>query len=221
MIDRADRRWLGVGLVAFGVTGLGLIAAALVLVLGSLSSIDDAATGFERQKSDAVAMLRPASAALSDAADGAANATASLDQAAAAADRGAALTSRLATSFDGLASLETLEVLGVRPFGGAAGQFSGVGTDARALASDLTATAGSLRANATDGASVAADLRALAAQLDRLEASLGATSGSGATGMHLPILAVEIVLLGLLGWMAVPALGSFWLGWRLARRTRA
>ena len=72
----------------------------------------------------------------------------------------------------------------------------------------------------TDSDAVATDLRALAKQLDRLEASLGGTAAGtgGASNVHLPILAAEIVVLGLLGWMAVPALASLWLGWRLARR---
>lgn len=226
MICSADRRRLGVGLFAFGATGIALVLAALVLVLGSLSAIDDAATGFERQRAEAVAMLGPASAALTDAATSASNASGSLTQAGSAADRAASLTTRLAESFDGLAVLGTFEIFGVRPFAGLDQQFSAVAADARGVSTDLSATASSLRANVVDAQSVATDLRALAAHLDRLEASLGGpgagtAGGSGAStasDLHLPILAAEIVVLGLLGWMAIPAVAACWLGWRFARR---
>jgi hypothetical protein len=218
VIRRADRRQFGVGLFAFGAIGIALVVAALVLVLGSLSAVDDAASGFERQRAEALALIGPASTALSDAATSASNASGSLTQAASAADRAGVLTTRLAESFEGLAALGGFEILGARPFSGLETQFAGVASDARAVSADLNATAGSLRANVVDSQAVATDLRTLAAQLDRLEAGFGTTGGAaGASGMHLPILAAEIVVLGLLGWMAVPALASCWLGWRLAR----
>lgn len=223
MIPATDRRRLGIGLFAFGATGIALVIAALVLVLGSLGAVDDAATGLERQRAEAVAMLAPASAALSDAATSASNASGSLTQAGEAADRAATLTSRLAESFESLATLGAFEIFGARPFAGLDQQFTSVASDARAVSADLTATATSLRANVADSEAVAADLRALATQLDRLEASLGGPAGATASvsSLHLPILAAEIVVLGLLGWMAVPALASCWLGWRLARRPRS
>jgi hypothetical protein len=220
VIRRSDRRRIGLGLLAFGITGIGLVVAALVLVLGSLAAVGDAATGFDRQRADAVAMLAPASAALSDAANSASNASGSLTQAASAADRAASLTNRLADSFEGLAALGGFEILGARPFAGLDQQFAGVASDSRAVSLDLTATAVSLRSNVADSDSVAADLRTLATQLDRLEQSLGDTAAgsSGAAAMGLPILAAEIVVLGLLLWMAVPAAIACWLGWRLTRR---
>ncbi|MEO8273010.1 MAG: hypothetical protein ABI620_02955 [Chloroflexota bacterium] len=226
MIPRTDRRRLGIGLFAFGATGVALVLAALVLVLGSLAAIDDAASGFERQRAEAVAMLGPASTALSHAASSASNASGSLTQASSAADRAALLTTRLAESFEGLAALGGFEIFGARPFAGLDQQFGGVASDARAVSADLGATAASLRANVVDAQAVGSDLRALAAQLDRLEASLGGPSSASsasaaATDMHLPILGAKIVVLGLLGWMAVPALASCWLGWRLARRRRS
>lgn len=223
MIRPADRRRFGLGLFAFGATGIALVVAALVLVLGSLGAVDDAASGFERQRAEAVAMLGPASTALNDAATSASNASGSLTQAGSAADRAAQLTTRLAESFDGLAALGGFDIFGVRPFAGLEQQFTSVAADARAVSADLTATAISLRANVGDSEAVAADLRTLAAQLDHLEASLGEPPGTAAPGsdMHLPILAAEIVVLGLLGWMAVPALVSCWLGWRLAGRRHA
>lgn len=221
MIRRADRRRLGVGLLAFGGTGIALVAAAVVLVLGSLSAVDDAAAGFDRQRAEAVALLGPARDALDHAATSASNAAGSLIQASTAADQAARLTTRLASSFEGLASLGTFELFGARPFESMSAQFAAVAADSRALSVDLTATAGSLRANVADSEAVATDLRALALQLDRLETSLGGPpTGSTASTAGLPIATARIVLLGLLAWMAVPALACLWLGWRLARPRR-
>lgn len=217
MIRRAHRRRLGVGLLAFGATGIVLVAAAVALVLGSLSAVDDAATGFERQRAEAVALLGPARDALDHAATSASNASGSLIQASTAADQAAQLTTRLANSFDGLASLGSFELFGARPFASMSAQFTAVAADSRALSVDLAATAGSLRANVSDGEAVAADLRSLALQLDRLETSLGGPpTGSTAASASLPIATARIVLLGLLAWMAAPALACLWLGWSLA-----
>jgi hypothetical protein len=222
-IGRRDRRRVAAGLLAFGAAGIALLVAALVLVLGSLAAVDDAASGFERQRAEAVALLGPASAAFDDAATSATNASGSLTQAASAADRAAQLTGRLAASFEGLSGLGAFEILGARPFAGLDQQFQGVASDSRALSADLTATATSLRANVVDAGAVAADLHALSEQLGRLETSLtgSTTGGSADAGATLPIAAARIVLLGLLAWLAVPALACLWLGWRLAKPQRA
>lgn len=213
------RRRLGAALLAFGAVGLALVVAAGALVLGSLSAVNDAATGFERQRLEIVAMLGPASSALSNAATSVSNAGASLTETSAAASQAARLTTRLAESFEGLAALGSFEILGTRPFGQLSGQFAAVGTEARALSADLTTTAESMSQNIADSLAVAADLRSLADQLHRLEASLTSSSGGiGAAGASLPVDLARIVLLGLLAWLAVPALVSLWLGLRLIRR---
>jgi len=211
------RRRLGLGLLAFGISGLVLVLLAAVLVLGSLAAVDTAASGFERQRAELVAMIEPAASSLSDAATSASNAGSSLTTASDASRRAADLTARLATSFEGMAGLGSFEVFGTRPFAGVASQFSDVATQSRTLSSELTATADALSTNVADSAAVAADLRDLADRLRQLEAGTGGAGGADA-GSSLPIGAARLVLLGLLAWLAVPAIVSTWLGWRLARR---
>jgi len=216
------RRRLGFGLLAFGISGLVLVLLAAVLVLGSLAAVDTAASGFERQRAELVAMIDPAASALSDVATSAANAGASLTRASDASRRAADLTTRLATSFEGMAGLGSFDVFGARPFAGVASQFSDVAAQSRTLSTDLTATADAVLTNVADSAAVAVGLRGLADRLRRLEASTG-VSGSGApgttgAGSSLPIGTARLVLLGLLAWLAIPAIVSTWLGWRLARR---
>jgi hypothetical protein len=174
------RRGLGVGLLAFGISGLVLVVLAAVLVLGSLAAVDTAASGFERQRAELVAMIDPAASALSDAATSAANAGASLTTASEASRRAADLTAGLATSFEGMAGLGSFDVFGARPFAGVASQFADVATQSRTLSTDLTATADTLAQNVADSTAVAVDLRNLADRLRRLEASTGASrSGAG------------------------------------------
>ena len=214
------RRRIGAALIGFGATGLLLVAAAGALVLGSLSAVTDAATGFEKQRVEIVAMLGPASSALSNAATSASNAGASLRETSAAASQAASLTTRLAESFEGLSSLGTFEIFGARPFGQLSGQFAQVATESRALSSDLVTAATAMNTNIADSEAVAADLRVLAAQLDRLEASLDTPGSTGAVAnATLPIDIARIVLMGLLLWLAAPAVASIWIGWRLARPT--
>lgn len=224
---RPSRR-TGGALLAFGAIGLGLLVATGALVLGSLSAVDDAVTGFDRQRTELVAMLGPASAALTNAADSAERAGSSLTQASDAAVRASALTASLAESFEGLAALGTFEVLGARPFAGMSQRFVSVGADARSLTTSLQATATSLQTNAGDSAAVAGNLRSLAAQLRSLEASVagpgGGTTASDRAATQGAAAAVgfaRLLLLGILAWLAVPAIASAWLGWRLYRSAPA
>lgn len=217
MTRRPRRRRLGYGLLAFGLSGLALLLAAAALVFGSLAAVDDAATGFERQRAELLAMLGPASSAIDGAATSASNAGASLTSSATAADQAAVLTTRLASSFDGLAALGSFELFGSRPFAGLAGEFSQVGADARALSTDLASTSAALQTNVADTAAVAADLRTLATQLDELESSLAASDGGSLGSATAALNAARIVLVGLLAWLAVPAVLCTWLGWRLSR----
>jgi hypothetical protein len=219
--------------VGFGISGLVLVVAAAILILGSLSAVDNAASGFERQRAEVVAMLEgqraaiaamldPAASLLSDAATSASNAGASLTAASGASRRAADLTSRLATSFEGMASLGSFEVFGARPFADVAAQFADVAAQSRSLSADLTITADALATNVTDANAVSTDLHDLAGRLTALEATLqpgasGAPRSGGDRG-SLPIGLARLVLLGLLAWFAIPAIASIWLGRRLLHR---
>ena len=217
MTRRARRRRLGMGLLAFGLSGLVLLLAAAVLVFGSLAAVDDAATGFEAQRAELLAMLGPASDALDSAATSATNAGSSLTTSAGAAEQAATLTTRLAASFEGLAALSSFEIFGARPFAALEGEFQQVGSTARTLSTDLGSTAAALRTNVADTATVAANLRVLATQLQALESNLAGSDGAGLGSATAALNAARIVLIGLLAWLAVPAIVSAWLGWRLSR----
>jgi len=210
------RRRLGLGLIAFGATGLVLVVVAAALVLATLGTVGDAATAFERQRAELVAMVEPAATALSDAADSASRAGTSLTEASDASRRAADLTGRLATSFDSLAGLGAVDILGTRPFAGVTSQFGDVAAQSRALASDLTSTADALTTNVADSESVATDLRSLADRLRQLETTVqGSGSPGGSAG--LPVALAQVVVIGLLAWFGAIAVASMWVGLRLFR----
>ena len=222
MSSAREHRRLGAGLVAFGLTGVILLAAAGALVLGSLSALDDAASSLERQQTELVAMLKPASAALATSAASAANAGTSLTTTSAAADRAGLLATNLADSFDGLAALGSFDLFGARPFAALSQDFASVGADARALATDLSTAAESMRTNAADAVTVAGNLRSLASQLEALVSSLDSGSVVGMTSDASAQLGLaRLVLIGLLAWLAVPALTSTVLGWRMVKTVEA
>lgn len=219
-LDRRRRRRAGWGLIAFGLVGMVLVSAAGALVLGSLTAVDAAVTGFERQRTEIVAMLGPASDALSGAASSASNASASLSETSRSARSAAELTTRLAESFESMASLGSFTILGSRPFAQVADQFAAVGVEARELSGDLNITADSMTTNIADSQAVAADLLALSEQLDRLQASLAGPGTAPGADPSLPLDLARFVLVGMLAWLAVPALASIWLGGRLIGRGR-
>jgi hypothetical protein len=210
------RRRLGYGLVAFGASGLVLALIAAVLVLATFGAVGDAASGFERQRTELLSMVEPAASALTDAADSASHAGASLTKASDASRRASDLTSRMASSFESLAGLGSVDIFGSRPFAGFSSQFTDVAAQSRALSTDLNSTADALTTNVTDSESVATDLRSLAGRLRQLETTLQPSSGAAASP-GLPILVAQIVLLGILAWFAVLALGCVWVGLRVAR----
>jgi hypothetical protein len=205
--------------LAFGIAGLILVIGAAALVLGSLAAVNQAATGFEQQRQELAAMIEPASAALSDAADAAEHAGGSLTAASDASRRAADLTNRLAASFESMAGLGSFEIFGTKPFAGVTSQFTDTATQSRALSTDLTATADALGTNVADSQAVAADLRTLADRLDQIEASLRGAGGDGdaAASSGMPIALATALLLGLLAWLSVPAIAAIWLGRMLLR----
>jgi hypothetical protein len=209
-------------LLAFGVSGLALLVLSAVLVIGALGAVAEAAGTIDAQRARLVALIDPTEAVLDRAAGTSANAGTSLQASAGSARDGAALSLQLADAMEAMARAAQVDVFGVRPFSGLADELAAVAASSRTLATDLDATAGALAANVTDTRAVAGDLGALADELARLRTELDATTAAGvstASGPDLPTLVglARLVLLGLLAWLAIPAVVAVWLGWRFRR----
>ncbi|HYN70135.1 MAG TPA: hypothetical protein VEX41_07990 [Candidatus Eisenbacteria bacterium] len=210
------RRNLGLSLAAFGLAGLILTAAAAALVLGSLGALAGVAASLDRQRAELVNLIEPAAAALNRSADSAANASISLTASAAAAEDAAVLTAQLADSMDAMAQAASIQVFGTQPFGAAAASLAQVASSSRLLSGDLHTAAITITTNVSDSAGVAADLRDLARQLERVGDNASA-AGSAATLTATALDLGRVVLVGLLAWLAIPAVVALWLGVRLWR----
>src|SRR5690242_8395509 len=181
------------------------------MTLGSLAAT---ASDLGRQRDQLAALVGPASASLRSSATAARNASASLTQSATAARDGSALMTQLAGSLDQLSTLSDISILGQRPFGSAAASFQDTAAKSRTLASNLETTATSIDTNVADSAQVATDLESLATQLDSLKAQLGGTSAAPPTWAWI---ALDVVVLGVIGWLAVIALVALRIGRRWSR----
>lgn len=215
------RRRAGRALLAFGLTGVALVGLGIALVLGTLGAVTSAAASLDEQRTRLVALLEPTEATLLRSAGTAENAGTSLEASATSARDAAALTDQLAVAMDEMARAAQLEVLGIRPFAGLAVELDDVAERSRTLAADLGTTANALDANVDDSRATATDLRDLAAELADLRLELDGEAGvrpPAAAGSWpdagTAIAVARLVLVGLLLWLAVPALGATWLGWR-------
>ena len=211
------RRRAGRWLVAFGVTGLALLVLAAVLVVGALGALGQAAASLEDQRVRLVALIEPTAQALDRSATTAENAGTSLEASGRAARDAAAMTAELATAMDSMATAAQIDVFGLQPFAGLADDLASVASRSRTLATNLETTAAALDANVLDSQATAADLRTLVVELEAMRSQLGTTqtggdpaAGGGSEGM---IALARIVLLGLLAWLAVPALLAIRIGW--------
>ena len=215
----AERRRAGRWLMAFGGSGLILLALAAFLVVGALGALGGAAASLEDQRVRLVALIDPTAQALDRSATTAENAGASFQASGAAARDAASMTAELAAAMDSMATAAQLEVLGIRPFATLADDLSSVATRSRTLATDLETTASALESNVVDSQAMADDLRTLVGELETMRLQLGVTEtgGDDASGAGTMIALARIVLLGLLAWLAVPAVIAIWLGWRWRR----
>jgi hypothetical protein len=208
-------RTLGRALLAFGGVGLILLVASALLVVGTLGSLSATAADLGRQRDELAGMVGPASASLRSSAAAARNASASLTASAAAARDGSALMNQLAASLDQLSSLSGFSILGQQPFANAAASFQDTAAKSRSLAANLDTTATSLETNVADAARVATDLETLATQLDAVQGELQAAPRPPPAWAWIVL---DLVALGLIGWLAVIALVAMLVGWRWTRK---
>ena len=207
-------RRLGRGLVAFGAVGVVLLLAAAVLVVATLGSLTATAESLSRTQTQLSGMVGPAASSLRSSATAARNAGLSLTASVAAARDAADLTVQLADSLDQLASLSSINILGTQPFAASSASFAQTAARSRSLSTNLSATADAVAANVTDATTVAADLDTLAGQLDALETQVEAAPDPPSP---LALLALDILALGILGWLLVPALVALRIGWEWSR----
>lgn len=203
-------RGVVIGMTAFGAAGL-LLAAILLVGLVRLG----ATAGALADEQAAIAELMDAGHATAvDGRSAAERAEAGVSSTADAADQAAGFTTDLAAALREMASSLRVDLFGSQPFAAAADRVDHAADQADQAAAGLTAAAGQARQGAAQLHSVTADLDRIAANMAGIGGGLSPGGGIDTTSIGM----LEIALIGLVIWLAVPAGVCLWLGVRLWRR---
>ena len=197
------RRWLGLGLVLYGVAGIALAAAGAVLVSASFRGVDRLVDTIVAQRNTIVLTLDTTASFIGNAATGTESVDAVLVDAATATRDAATMTRSLAAATDEVAQAATFQIFGQQPFADVATSFTQVGADALALAGDLDGAADTIAGTGEATAGLRDDLRTVAEQVRQFSRNLADTVAlDDIEGAFDP---PRIVLYGLLVWLGIQA----------------
>jgi hypothetical protein len=206
MVRRRPRA-IGIGLTAYGVTGIvaGLLVVVAAVAVGR--GLEPAVASADRQRDAVVATLQSSASAVAGTTvlleDVAGAADASGDVASQSADAArlvADTLTRVAATFEGFS------VLGNRPFAPLAADARRLAAQLRGIALDLDALGISLGGIARDLPSLAVDLGTTSEQLAILATELAALAVPEAALAALRWLILGVLLL--VGWLTVPAVAA-------------
>ena len=168
------RRYLGLGLLAYGLAGLLLLAVAAVIG-GTIQQLSAAGATVGDQRDALLDTLRATSQTMRNASPGVGNVGESLDAARESADHAAGLARSMGTTLRGLAAAMNVQILGTQPLAGLASGFDNAADQSDALAGDLDGLGTALTQNAMDLETSRKDLAALSERVDLLAAAVEAT----------------------------------------------
>lgn len=208
-------RRLGAGLIAFGVVGLFLVAAAVVMLLAAGPSLDEVGTVSD-PRGPARRALADASATLDDLARSAGSLETTLTASQASLTDAASATRSLSEALTDAGSAMDVEILGNRPFAAVGEQLTSASTSIRRVGEDLAGLSQRLGGHAGDARTIATDATALRTSVDQIDASLAGPAG---VGLGASVAVVRLVLIGLLVWLGVAAGGCVLIGRRLRQLT--
>jgi hypothetical protein len=173
MVRYGFLRWSALALGVYGVLGLIVAAAMLIVGISTFSRITGLQASLETQRVALVQSIRTVSSTLKDTSGATTNFQQSIDGARSAADKASGLANSSAGTFRDLAErVATVNVLGIQPLAGIAPQFDTSADQLQQLAISLGATRDSLAQNGSDVQRVGTDLGQLQSQLDAIANSL-------------------------------------------------
>jgi hypothetical protein len=211
-------RTAAIALEIYGVLGLFITAALLVVGYSTFSQVSALQGGLESERASLVQSIRTVSTTLADTAASTTNFQRSIDGARAAADSASGLANQSAGTFRQLGRGLNISVFGVTPFAGLAPQFDQSADQMQQLAISLGATRDSLAQNGTDVRRVGGDLAQLQRQLDAVARALEQPGLLGASQQLLPF---EIAFYGMCLLVFLQSLFSVVAGAALFRLQRA
>ena len=207
---------LSIGLIGYGVVGLILAVAGLLVLLSVGGRVTSAVDRTSTQVESLVATLEDSSLVLRDASSSAISFAVTLERTPPSVRQVASTLGNLQVNLRTVeAQLGSIAILGARPladvarlFGQMAADLDGLDTRLEGIATDLEENKTKLLANATSLAALGDRLDAIAADLDsgRIQDGLADVPGT-----------LTILALLLVAWMALPAAGALALGWWLRR----
>jgi hypothetical protein len=169
-------RFLSSAAVALGLYGLlGLFIAAAMLVVGltTFAQVTTLQKTLESERLALVQSIRTVSGTLKDTAGATTDFQHSIDNARSSADQASKLANDSAGSFREMAAqFKTMSIFGFLPLAGIAPQFDNSSDQLQQLAISLGSTRDALSQNGSDVQRVGADLSQLQTQLDTLAGSL-------------------------------------------------
>ena len=185
-----------IALGAYGVLGVLIAAAMLVVGISTFGQVDRLQTTLESERVALAASIRTVSGTLKDTAGATTDFQTSINNARGAADTASRLANDSAGTFRQMGlSVAAISVLGVQPLAGISPQFSSSADQLQQLAISLGATRDALGQNGSDVGRVGAGLRNLQAQLDKMAASL---SQPGVLGLEPQgLLPFQVAFLGM------------------------
>jgi len=211
LLGARPARRLGAALVAFGVVGLVLVAAAVVMLLAAGPSLDELGAVSERAGPTRQA-LADAQRTLDDLSHSADTLEGTLASSRTSLTDAASASRSLADALTGVSSAMGIEILGNRPFAGVGQGLATASDGVRRVADDLSSLGERLGTHAGDAQRIAADAAALRDSVQKIDASLEGPPGFGLAGS---VAVVRLVLLGLLAWLGVLAGACVFVGRRL------
>jgi hypothetical protein len=230
MVRNRFLRTAAIALALYGVLGLFISAAMLVVGITTFTQIGSLQKTLEAERGSLVDSIRTVSGTIRDTAGATTSFQQSVASARTAADQASKLANDSAGSFRDLgARTAALNVFGIQPLAGLAPQFSTGADQLQQLAVQLGATRDALSQNAGDIGRIGGDLSQLQTQLDAVAVSLNQPGVLGWEsqsllpfqvaffGMCLLVIVQSgfCLALGLLLWFRVPrsafrVFGSVW-----------
>jgi hypothetical protein len=200
------RRWLGLGLIVYGIAGILLAAGGAVLVSASFRGVDRIADTIVAQRNALTLSLSTVASAIENAASSTDSVDRVLGDAGDAVGDAATMVRSLATAADDVANAATFQIFGQQPLANVSSSFVRLGEDARGLADQLDQAKDTLSGTTGDTGRLHEELDRVAAQVRTFSESL--SSASALDDLEEGFNAPKIVLYGLLGWLGVQAFAA-------------
>ena len=180
-------RTAAIALEVYGVLGLFITVAMLVVGYGTFSQVDGLQRGLESERGSLVQSIRTVSRTLADTSTSTSNFQQSIDGARVAADSASGLANQTAGTFRQLARQLNVSVFGAKPFATLVPQCDQSADQLQQLAISLCTTRESLAQNGNDVRKVGSDLGQLQGQLDAVANALEQPGIFGASQQLLPL----------------------------------